>query len=149
MLVVCAGKNLGGKKIGGRLLFDSRNIFTRQIKSVQKLFTITNTVLSYLYQDVMGLPLFVVVCCLVFLWVMQMVNSHSYVPKYKTVISKTVLFKSSSPNSFRFHRQISFPGKLKELTIQSVELISQKLDLTKVCLAKHCTKVDQTFNLRT
>ena len=98
---------------------------------------------------VMGLPLFVVVCCLVFLWVMRMVNSHSYVPKYKTVISKTVLFKSSSPNSFRFHRQISFPGKLKELTIQSVELISQKLDLTKVCLAKHCTKVDQTFNLRT
>ena len=33
-----------------RLLFGSQNIFTRQIKSVLKLFTNKNTVLSYLYQ---------------------------------------------------------------------------------------------------
>ena len=37
--------------------------------------------------SVIGLPVFVD-----FLRVMRMVNSHTYVPKYKTVISETVLF---------------------------------------------------------
>ena len=94
-----------------------------------------------------------VCCCLLSCFLVGDANGkltfiHTYL-NIKQFISKTVLFKSSSPNSFRFHRQISFPGKLKELTIQPVESISQRLDLTGLGLAKHCTKVKQTINLRT
>ena len=43
----------------------------------------------------------------------------------------------------------SFPVKLTGLTVHSVELLLRDWILPIVCLPKHCTKVKQTFNLRT
>ena len=75
--------------------------------------------------------------------------TYIYVPKYKTVVSETVLLKSSSSNSFQVSRVNFLFGPVERIDHPVSRIVSQKLDLTKVCLPKHCTKVNQTFNLRT
>ena len=72
-------------------------------------------------------------------------GKFTYVPKYKPEISKLDYTNRHLSNS------ITFPVNLSPVQVDRIDhpfsrTFAQRLDLTMICLPKHCTKVNQTFN---
>ena len=72
-------------------------------------------------------------------------GKFTYVPKYKPEISKLDYTNRHLSNS------ITFPVNLSPVQIDRIDrpfsrTFAQRLDLMMICLPKHCTKVNQTFN---
>ena len=72
-------------------------------------------------------------------------GKFTYVPKYKPGISKLDYTNRHLSNSIKFPVNLS-PVQVDRIDRPFSRTFAQRLDLTMICLPKHCTKVNQTFN---
>ena len=76
--------------------------------------------------------------------VMRMVNSHTYLNINQRLVKLDYTNRHLS-------NSITFPVNLSPVQVDRIDrpfsrTFAQRLDLTMICLPKHCTKVNQTFN---
>ena len=76
--------------------------------------------------------------------VMRMVNSHTYLNINQRLV-KLDYTNHHLSNSIRFPVNL-FPVQVDRIDRPFSRTFAQRLDLTMICLPKHCTKVNQTFN---
>ena len=76
--------------------------------------------------------------------VMRMVKSHAYLKINQRLVKLDY-------TNHHLSNSITFPVNLSPIQVDRIDrpfsrTFAQRLDLTMICLPKHCTKVNQTFN---